>query len=379
MKKPINRTLSFWLFLILLIAVILIIRHFNHKSQPSIKPAQPVVAAKVTTKSIPVYLSALGTVTSLYAVTVRTQINGQLLKVFFEEGQMVKKGQLLAQIDPRPYEAQLLQYQGQLERDQASLQNAKLDLKRYQKLWQQDSVAKQTLDTQIATVKQAEGTIKIDEGLLENTKVNLAYTQIRSPLDGRVGLRLVDPGNYVQVSDANGIATITMLHPIAVVFTIPEDDVPRVLEKMHQGKKLIVEAYDRSQKKLLARGALTTIDNQIDITTGTVKLKAEFPNNDQKLFPNQFVNIQLLLHVIPNAIVVPSAAIQHSATGTFVYRVNADNTVSAVPVTVGTLYGNDTLVTKGVAPNEVVVIEGADKITNGTTVQITQALTAASA
>ncbi|HEX2549804.1 MAG TPA: efflux RND transporter periplasmic adaptor subunit, partial [Gammaproteobacteria bacterium] len=259
--RPFNRRLSFWIVILVIILLIFFIRHVRLNANGAVvSPPSAVVTADVTTQEIPIYLTAIGTVTSTYSVTVRTQINGQLVQVLFKEGQMVKKGELLAQIDPRPYEAQLKQYEGQLERDTALLKNSQLDLQRYQTLWKQDSVAKQTLDTQAAVVQQNQGVVKIDEGLIESTKLNLTYCRITSPIDGRVGLRLVDPGNYVQVSDATGIAVITMTHPITVVFTIPEDNVSQVLDKMNAKIPLTILAFDRQQKKLLDTGKLITMD-----------------------------------------------------------------------------------------------------------------------
>lgn len=370
-RQPLNRRLSFWITILVVILIIFFIRHVRLNGNRTVPQAvTSVVVAETTTKDVPVYLSAIGTVTSTYSVTVRTQINGQLIQVLFKEGQMVKKGELLAQIDPRPYEAQLKQYQGQLERDTALLQNSKLDLQRYQQLWKEDSIAKQTLDTQAATVQQNEGIVKIDQGLIESTEVNLAYCRITSPIDGRVGLRLVDPGNYVQVSDATGIAVITMTHPITVVFTIPEDDVPMVLEKINAKIPLTTLAYDRMQKKLLGKGTLLTIDNQIDTTTGTVKLKAEFLNDNNLLFPNQFVNIKLLIDTLKNATVIPTAAIQQGVDGPFVYVVQADNTVKMQAITKGPIEGNDTVVKSGVAPHDKVVVEGGDKLTDGAPVMV---------
>lgn len=360
-------------WVIILISFILLILFFayrHHSSKETVRALPSVISGLVQSKDMPLFISALGTVTSTYSVTIKTQINGQLLQVLFKEGQIVKKGDLLAQIDPRPYEAELIQYQGQLTRDLALLKNAQIDLQRYQKLWSQDSVAKQTLDTQVYLVKQYEGNVKIDQGLLQSTQLNLTYCQIRAPMDGRVGLRLVDPGNYIQTSDVTGIGVITMLHPITIIFPIPEDNVPLVVEQMNTGKKLIVEAYDRSQKKLLSTGILTTIDNQIDPTTGTVKLKAHFENTDNRLYPNQFVNVQLLVNTIKNATTVPTAAIQYGANGTFVYVISPEDTVSSRIVTIGESVAGNTIILSGLSPGMRVVTEGADMITDNMKVTV---------
>ncbi len=339
------------------------------------KPGVTVVLAQAKQSDVPVYLPALGTVTATYTVTVRTQINGQLLQVAFREGQMVKTGDLLAQIDPRSYQAQLVQYQGQLARDQATLQNAQLDFKRYQLLWKQNSIAKQTLDTQTSLVKQAEGNVKVDEGLIENTKLNLTYTQIKSPIDGRIGLRLVDAGNYIQTSDTNGIAVINTLNPITVIFTLPEDTLPQVMEQINSGKTLVVDAYDKQQNKLLASGKLLSIDNQIDPTNGTIKLKAIFDNEKQMLFPNQFVNIQLLVTTLSKATVIPTAAIQHGNENNFVYLVQDDQTVKVTPIKTGVVYDDLTVVTEGVKPADSIVIDGTDQLTDGASISLEEPAT----
>ena len=261
---------------------------------------------------------------------------------------------------------------GQLARDKALLANAKLDLNRYQKLFRQDSVAKQTLDTQISLVKQYEGTVKSDQGLVETARVDLIYCRITSPIAGRVGLRLVDPGNFVQTTDPSGLVVINTINPITVVFSLPEDSLQQIMKPMNGDTKLKVEAYDRWQNKLLATGTLLAIDNQIDLTTGTVKLKAQFQNDDNSLFPNQFVNIRLLVNTLHDATVVPTAAIQHGVNGSFAYVANKDLTVKMTPLSVRAAVDDDTVVTTGVSPGETVVIEGTDKLTDGAIVTVSQ-------
>lgn len=353
--------------LVLCLIWVFFIRH-KHKDN-EVKPIA-VVSALATTRDVPIYLSALGTVVPTFNVTVRTQINGTLMSVPFKEGQLVKAGDLLAQVDPRPYEALLNQYLGNLERDTALLANAQIDLKRYQTLWKQDSVSQQTLATQTALVEQYKGAVRTDEGLIQSTKINLMYCRITSPIDGRIGLRLVDQGNYVQVANATGIAVINTINPITVIFTLPEDNVPEIVPQVYNNKTLIVKAYDRQQNQLLDTGTLLTIDNQIDVTTGTVKLRATFDNKDNKLFPNQFVNAKLLVNTLKKAILVPTAAIQHSTSNDYVYVINNDSTVKVNPVTTGPVSGNETVIVKGLRPKQAVVVEGADKLTDGAKVAL---------
>lgn len=343
-------------------------RASGEAQSPSARAAV-VSAVPAATRDLGIYLTGLGTVTSFNTVTVRTQVDGQLLTVRFREGQLVAKGELLAEIDPRPYEAQLAQYEGQLARDQALLENARVDLERYQTLWSQNSIQKQQLDTQVSLVRQYEGTVKNDRGLIEAVRVNLAYCRITSPIAGRVGLRLVDPGNIAHTTDTNGIVVITQLQPITVIFTLPEDNIGAVVERLTRGGRMVVDAYDRGQQRKLASGYLMTIDNQIDTTTGTVRLRAEFPNTDSRLFPNQFVNARLTLGVARGATTVPAAAIQRSPNGTFVYVVNQQHTAEARPVTVGMADGDQVEITKGVAPDEAVVVDGADRIRDGSPVE----------
>jgi membrane fusion protein, multidrug efflux system len=362
----------FWfLFLIIILLFGLMKCHGSTPSKSKTKPPQAVVLATARTVDVPVYLTALGSIIPTYTVTVKTQVSGRLLRVLYKEGQQVKAGDLLAQVDPRPYQAQLLQYQGQFARDNALLSNAKVDLERYKKLYKEDSIAKQVLDTQAWLVKQYEGTVKLDQGQIDGAEVNLTYCHIISPISGRVGLRLVDEGNLVQTSDPNGLVVINTLTPINALFSIPEDSVPQVIEQMNRGKTLWAYAYDRNQDKLLATGRLLTLDNQIDPSTGTLKLKAQFPNQDNKLFPNQFVNIKLLINTLAHSIVIPTAAIQNGTKGAFVFVFNKKNTTVHIQnIIVGVAFGENTQISSGLSPGEQVVTEGVDKLTDGVTVTV---------
>ena len=355
-----------------LVVAALLLAHMGQDASGQHQPPAPrpvaVVAAPAVARDLGIDLIGLGTVTPLNTVTVRTRVDGELLTVRYRQGQMVSKGELLAEIDPRPFQAQLTQFEGQLARDEALLENARVDLERYQVLWSQNSIQKQQLDTQLSLVRQYEGTVKNDRGLIEATRVNLDYCRITSPPAGRVGLRLVDPGNIVHATDTTGIVVITQLQPITVIFTLPEDNIGAVVDRLGRGERLVVDAYDRAQQRKLASGSLVTIDNQIDTTTGTVKLRAEFPNTDRRLFPNQFVNARLNLGVARGATAVPVAAIQRTATGAFVYVMTQNHTVQARPVIVGITDSDQVQVTNGLAPGDVVVVDGADRIRDGSLV-----------
>ncbi len=332
----------------------------------------PVATAVAASGDIDITLDALGTVTSLATVTVVSQISGQLVSVNYIEGQKVKKGDLLAEIDERPYQLLLAQAQGALERDQALLQNAELDLKRYQDLAKSNSIPRQQLDTQVSLVIQDQGNVVSDQAQIDTQKLNISYCHIVSPIDGRVGLRLVDAGNYVTPGQTTGLAVITQLQPITVIFPIAEDYLPQIIERQKAGANLPVTAFDRSGAIKLSEGTLKSLDSQINTTTGTLNLRAEFGNADEKLFPNQFVNIRLLVDVLRHATVVPSSAIQRGAPGTFVYRVNKDDTVTVQPVTLGPGSGDRVAVQSGLSPGDRVVTDGADKLRNGTRIALRQ-------
>lgn len=335
--------------------------------------AIPVSVAQVKQGNIGVYVNALGTVTPVYTVTVASRVVGQLVSVNYREGQMVHKGQVLAEIDPRPYTAAYMQAQGQLERDMALLNNAKIDLKRYQMAYEQHAIPEQTLATQQATVGQDEGTVKLDEGNLDAAKVNVDYAKIVSPIDGRVGLRTVDPGNIVPANGTTGLVTITQLQPITVIFNMAEDYISEVATQMRTGHRMRVDALDRDNEQELAQGTLLTIDNQVDTTTGTVRVRATFPNRDLKLFPNEFVNAKLLVRTLMGVNLIPTSAIQRNNDVAFVYVVDTTSkTVHSRNIKVATTDGETAAVT-GVAPGETLVTDGFDKLDEGTKVSIRKA------
>jgi multidrug efflux system membrane fusion protein len=331
-----------------------------------------IVPETVGKGDININLNALGTVTSLATVTVRTQISGYLIKVVFKEGDEVKKGDLLAEIDSRPYEAALAQQRGQLARDEALLKGAQVDLARYQGLAAQNAVPHQQLDTQVALVAQDQGTVEADKAMVKAAEVNLGYTKIVSPLDGRVGLRQVDQGNYVTPTDTNGLVVITQLKPISVLFTVPEDNLQAINKRLQSGASLPTTALDRSGANTLATGTLTTFDSQIDPTTGTIKLRAQFPNENEQLYPNQFVNIRLLLDTHKDVVTMSTSGIQRGVPGTFVYLIKDDSTVTVRPVKLGITDGDRVEVLSGVQPGDRIVIDGADKLREGAKVVVRQ-------
>jgi membrane fusion protein, multidrug efflux system len=333
----------------------------------------PVVVSKVTRSSIPVNLDGIGNVTAFYTTTVKSRVDGQLMKVLFNEGDFVKEGQTLIEIDPRPYQVQLELAEATLSHDQALLDNARVDLARYKQLLATDAIPKQQLDTQVALVAQYEATIKQDQANIDNAKLQLVYAHITAPITGVVGLRLVDPGNIVHAADTTGMIVITQLQPISVLFTIPEDSLPRVMQKLRAGEHLPADAYSRDFSKKLASGTLMTVDNQIDNTTGTARLKAVFENKDYALFPQQFVNVRLLVDTLTGQLVVPNVAVQNGQQGTFVYVVDDDSKVHLKTVQVGVVTETSSQILSGLTGGERVVVDGTDRLVEGATVRVRKA------
>ncbi len=363
-----------WVVLVLLVvtaAVVyqLLMRARSSANSKNANADQPISVgvAPVVKRNMPYFLTGLGTVTAYNTVTVHSRVDGQIMKVYFREGQFVHAGDLLAEIDPRPYQVALQQAQGQLAKDQASQRDAEVDLRRYQTLWQEGIGTRQQYDSQEALVGQYQGAIQSDEAQIASAKLNLTYCRITSPIDGRIGLRLVDPGNIVHASDANGMLVITQVNPIAVVFTLPEDELPQVMDEM-RGRQLAVEAYGRDNNAKLGTGKLLTLDNQIDPTTGTIKLKSEFSNPKLTLWPNQFVNVRLLLSERKDVIVVPSAAVQKGSQGAFVYLIGSDDKADVRPVQVDFTQGNNSVIREGLSAGEKVVVDGGDKLQPGVVV-----------
>ncbi|MBW3503586.1 MdtA/MuxA family multidrug efflux RND transporter periplasmic adaptor subunit [Pseudomonas sp. NKUCC02_KPG] len=330
----------------------------------------PVRVSEVVQGNFPVYFKALGTVTALNTINVRSRVAGELVKIYFKEGQMVKAGELLAEIDPRSYQNALLQAEGTLLQNQAQLKNAQVDVQRYRGLYAEDSIAKQTLDTAEALVSQYQGTVKTNQAAVNDAKLNLDFTKIRAPISGRVGLRQLDVGNLVAANDTTALVVITQTEPIVVAFTLPETNLALVLERYRSGAKMPVQAWNRGDTKELAVGVLSSIDNQIDITTGTLKFKALFENRDQVLFPNQFVNVRLLADTLQNVVLAPTAAIQFGTNGSFVYAMDGDNKVKIRTIKVGATDGDVTVIEDGLAPGDRVVLEGTDRLRDGGAVEV---------
>ena len=374
-KAPRRRRRLTWIFVLLLVAVVGAgaWRLFWPHSAPekrTTQDVQPVGAAKVGVGQIDETIVGLGTVTPLATITVQTQINGQLMEVGFQEGQLVHKGDFLAQIDPRPFQAALDLAQGQLAHDTGLLEQAQSDLTRFETLGRQDSIAQQQVVDQRFLVQQDKGLVQEDQANVETAKLNLTYCHIIAPVTGHVGLRLVDPGNYVQTTNTTGLVVLAQVEPISVVFVIPEDAIQDVWDQVRAGQKLVVSAYNRSDDKLIAKGTLESVDNLIDTTTGTVKLRATFPNTDEKLFPNQFVNARLLVRTLDHATIAPVAAIQHGAPGTFVFLIKPDSSIAVQKVQTGVTNGDRIQIVSGIKDGDTVVVDGADRLREGSKVRI---------
>jgi multidrug efflux system membrane fusion protein len=361
-----------WIILVIIIVVLLFAywRHSGSSGQTHAMAPQAVGVAKAVSGAMPEVLTALGTVTPTATVTVLPQLSGYLTDVAFTEGQTVTKGQYLAQIDPRPYQVQLEQYTAQQEKDKATLAQAKSDLARYALLQRQDSISAQQVADQQFLVAQDAATVQVDQAQIDTAKLDLTYCHITSPVAGKVGLRLVDPGNYVTSGSSTGIAVVTTITPITVIFSIPQTELTPVLTRMQAGNTLVASAYSSDDTTKIADGTLTAVDNQVDTSTGSVKLRATFTNDNAVLFPNEFVNIHLTVDTLQNATLVPSPAVQTGAPGSYVYLVNADKTVSVTTVTTGPTDGTNTVITKGVSPGDVVVTDGVDRLTDGAKVTV---------
>lgn len=373
-----RRPRRWMLFALLLLGGVIGFFVFQRKEKAATdKPPPSQVGVSISTAvaekgSIAVYINALGSVTPLNTVTIKSRVDGQLMSVNYREGQMVREGDVLAEIDPRPFQALLTQAEGQYERDKALLENAYIDLKRFQMAYSKNAIPKQQLDTQVATVHQLEGTVKNDQGVIDNARVQLAYCHITSPISGRVGLRLVDPGNIVHAADTTGMLVITQVQPISVLFSVAEDNLPQIMQQLRRGNRLPVDAFDRTQQKKLSSGRLLTLDNQIDTTTGTIKLKATFSNADLALFPNQFVNARLLVTTQRGVTLVPTAAIQRNSQGAFVFVIQPNQTVAMRTVSAGTTEGNETAV-EGLNAGDTIAVNGFDKLQDGAKVVIRNA------
>jgi multidrug efflux system membrane fusion protein len=375
MRADLRRPVRIALVLVIVVAIIAYLTLHNGTKAALPTGPGPIAVVTATAKAgdQPIYLTGLGSVLGYKTVTLRTRVDGELMRVAVSEGQMVSGGDLIAEIDPRPFQVQLEQAESQKQRDVALLENARVDAERYRILYSQDSIPKQQLDTQIALVKQDEATVKADQAAIDNAKLQLTYTRITSPINGRIGLRQVDPGNIVHAADQTGLAVITQLQPIAVIFSIAQDNVPQVMKKLRAGRRMRVEAWDRDLKNKISTGSLLTIDNQADVTTGTVRFKATFANDDNALFPNQFVNARLLVDVKRGAVLVPVTAIQRGPETTFVFVVDKDDTVQTRNVVTGTIEAGMASIDRGLSPGETVVIEGVDKLQHGAKVRPTPA------
>lgn len=376
------RAVALWLVAAIAVVALLWWRHAHPPTPPGARiggRGNAVAVVRATLGTLDENLSALGTVTPLSTVTVHARIDGPLEQVFFQEGQLVRQGQPLALIDPKPFEVQLQSARGQLAKDEAQQRSAQVDLDRYKTLLAQESVSKQVYDAQQALVKQYAGAVAVDQAAVDSAQLQLGYTRVVAPISGRVGLRQVDVGNMVHAADANGLVLITQVDPISVVFSLPQGQLPHVLAAMRQGQPLTVEAWDREEGRRLATGTLTAVDNQIDPTTGTVKLRAQFANPGGLLFPNQFVNVKLRVASWANAVLLPSAVVQSGAPGLYVYVVQDDNKVSLRPVTLGASNGERVVITQGVKAGERVVSDGTDRLRDGATVTVVDRTSGAAA